>query len=119
MDKKYITLKENIYEDLFKGVVISGNYPLQKLNDMKDYIDALIIECQDLENINEKLSLALKSAEDKLDKIDNLYKENEQLKDKFDKLKKYIKKDINSRNYNKVVEEILIKIQELEQGSDK
>lgn len=83
MDKKYINLKENIYEDLFKSVVISGSYPLLKLNDMKDYIDALIIECQDLENINDKLSSALKSAEDKLDKIVDLQKENKQLKEKL------------------------------------
>ncbi len=42
-------MNEEIYEDLFKNVVINGHYPFEKLNEMKYYIKTLNIKIDDLE----------------------------------------------------------------------
>lgn len=42
-------MNKEIYEDLFKNVVINGHYPLEKLNEMKSYIKTLNIKIDELE----------------------------------------------------------------------
>lgn len=42
-------MDKEIYEDLFKNVVINGHYPFEKLNEMKNYIKTLNIKIDDLE----------------------------------------------------------------------
>lgn len=42
-------MNEEIYEDLFKNVVINGHYPFEKLNEMKNYIKILNIKIENLE----------------------------------------------------------------------
>ena len=41
-------MNKEIYEDLFKNVVINGHYPLEKLNEMKSYIKTLNIKIDEL-----------------------------------------------------------------------
>ena len=47
-------MNEEIYEDLFKNVVINGHYPFEKLNEMKSYIKTLNIKIENLEQQNKK-----------------------------------------------------------------
>lgn len=42
-------MDKEIYEDLFKNVVINGHYPFEKLNEMKNYIKTLNIKIEHLE----------------------------------------------------------------------
>lgn len=43
-------MNEEIYEDLFKNVVINGHYSFEKLNEMKSYIKTLNIKIENLEH---------------------------------------------------------------------
>ena len=36
-------MNKEIYEDLFKNVVINGHYPFEKLNEIKNYIIYIIM----------------------------------------------------------------------------
>ena len=42
-------MNKEIYEDLFKNVVINGHYPFEKLNEIKNYIKTLNIKIEHLE----------------------------------------------------------------------
>ena len=42
-------MDKEIYEDLFKNVVINGHYPFEKLNEIKSYIKTLNIKIENLE----------------------------------------------------------------------
>ena len=42
-------MDKEIYEDLFKNVVINGHYPFEKLNEIKNYIKTLNIKIEHLE----------------------------------------------------------------------
>ena len=42
-------MNKEIYEDLFKNVVINGHYPFEKLNEIKSYIKTLNIKIENLE----------------------------------------------------------------------
>lgn len=42
-------MNKEIYEDLFKNVVINGHYSFEKLNEMKSYIKTLNIKIDNLE----------------------------------------------------------------------
>ncbi len=41
-------MNKEIYENLFKNVVINGHYPLEKLNEVKGYIKTLNIKIDEL-----------------------------------------------------------------------
>ncbi len=53
-------MDKEIYEDLFKNVVINGHYPFEKLNEMKNYIKTLNIKIDDLEQQVEKQKEVIK-----------------------------------------------------------
>ena len=57
-------MDKEIYEDLFKNVVINGHYPFEKLNEMKSYIKTLNIKIDDLEQ-------QCKKQKEVIDKITN------------------------------------------------
>lgn len=42
-------MNKEIYEDLFKNVVINGHYPFEKLNEIKNYIKTLNTKIENLE----------------------------------------------------------------------
>ena len=42
-------MNKEIYEDLFKNVVINGHYLFEKLNEIKNYIKTLNIKIEHLE----------------------------------------------------------------------
>ena len=42
-------MDKEIYEDLFKNVVINGHYPFEKLSEIKSYIKTLNIKIENLE----------------------------------------------------------------------
>lgn len=44
-----IVMNKEIYEDLFKNVVINGHYPFEKLNEIKNYIKTLNTKIENLE----------------------------------------------------------------------
>lgn len=44
-----IVMNKEIYEDLFKNVVINGHYPFEKLNEIKSYIKTLNTKIENLE----------------------------------------------------------------------
>ena len=55
-------MKEEIFEDLFKNVVVCGRYPYEKLEEMRCYLNSLV-------DANEILKSQLKAKEDLLKEI--------------------------------------------------
>lgn len=75
-------------------------------------------------NMGNQFRYCQKSAE-KIQNLDNLEKQNKQLKDNWNKLKEYLRdfdieylNEIMEHNLANTLENILSKMQELEQGSD-
>ena len=66
-------MNKEIYEDLFKNVVINGHYPFEKLNEIKNYIKTLNIKIEHLEQQCKK----------KKEVIDKLELENKVLKEQM------------------------------------
>lgn len=67
-----IVMNKEIYEDLFKNVVINGHYPFEKLNEIKNYIKTLNTK---IENLKQQC----KKQKEVIDKIKKELIENEVL----------------------------------------
>ena len=79
-------MNKEIYEDLFKNVVINGHYPLEKLNEMKSYIKTLNIKIDELEQ-------QCKKQKEVIDKIYELINQHIR-KDEFLELNEWQTKDL-------------------------
>lgn len=92
-------MSKEMYEELFKDVVICGRYPLEKLDEMKWYITSLT------------------------DKITMLEKENKELKEEINKISKKelkVRDMLYSIEYGTLTRERLNQIEEVlfELGGD-
>lgn len=90
--------KGNIEATTEDGVIAVKLYSLEKqIEEKNKEIDRLNNKVSELENINEKIGLALDSAENKVDRLNNIIKEKDNI---INELEKYIHNELVLDFYN-------------------